>query len=51
MKGLNLDWKKTKLLEIVYSSGQIYQFRNFWDSSEIQNYDYRINVSLQDDYR
>lgn len=46
IKGLNIHWKEPQLLEIQYDEARIFQFKNFWQSAEVQNFRYVLEIRL-----
>lgn len=45
---LTVSWTAERSLEISYDSARIFNFTNFWQSSEIDNFQYVIKVSLRE---
>ena len=45
-ENLEVRWLESKMLEVSYSSGRIYTFTNFWNSREIDNFEYTVNINL-----
>jgi len=39
-------WLQPKLLEISYDKARIFQFSNFWSSSEVEDFSYVIEIKL-----
>jgi len=46
VKDLKITWKDSKLLEIQYEEARILSFKNFWQSREIQNFHYVVEIRL-----
>jgi hypothetical protein len=46
MEKLTLSWKEPRLLEIHYEKGRIFSFQNFWESPDVQNWTYIVEVAL-----
>ena len=46
MEHLNVLWKQPRLLEVSYSKGRIFSFTNFWESADVQNWTYIVEVEL-----
>ncbi len=46
MEHLNVRWKQPRLLEVSYSKGRIFSFTNFWESADVQNWKYIVEVEL-----
>lgn len=44
--GLELKWLEPKFLEIRYKQGRIHKFTNFWQSKEIQDFRYVVELRL-----
>jgi hypothetical protein len=45
---LAITWSGKRTLEISYDSARIFNFTNFWQSSEVDNFQYVIKVSLRE---
>lgn len=43
---LNVKWLHPKLLEISYDKARIFQFSNFWQSSEVKDFSYVVEIRL-----
>jgi hypothetical protein len=53
MRDLKLSWKQTRFLEMHYSKGRVFSFTNFWESADVQNWKYVVELRLMpasDDY-
>jgi hypothetical protein len=46
MDKLTLIWKQSRLLEVSYAKGRIFSFRNFWESADVQNWTYIVELKL-----
>ena len=46
MDKLTMTWKPSRLLDIGYAKGRIFSFRNFWESAEVQNWTYIVELKL-----
>jgi|AntRauTorcE11897_2_1112592.scaffolds.fasta_scaffold11353_2 hypothetical protein len=46
IRNLNMIWLQPKLLEISYDKARIFQFSNFWSSSEVEDFSYVIEIKL-----
>jgi hypothetical protein len=46
IKGLQLHWRESKLLEIQYAKAEIAHFRNIWSEKAVQNYEYVVELQL-----
>lgn len=46
IKNLRLEWKNDKILEIHYDEARIFQFKNFWFSKDVQNFQYVVEIRL-----
>ncbi|MDD5491995.1 MAG: hypothetical protein PHV60_04870 [bacterium] len=44
LDGENLQWVSPKLLEIRYKKARIFAFKNYWESREVDNFDYKIQI-------
>lgn len=42
------SWKAGSNLEISYGSARIFNFTNFWQSAEVDNFNYVVKVVLSD---
>lgn len=47
MEGLSARWKEPRFLEIYYTSGRVYSFRNFWFSENVENFNYIVEARLR----
>ncbi|MBZ9611390.1 hypothetical protein [Rheinheimera maricola] len=45
---LAVAWLGERALEISYDSARIFNFTNFWQSSEVDNFEYVIKVTLRE---
>ncbi len=43
---VTLNWKQSRFLEIRYEKGRIFLFTNFWNSKEVQDFDYVVELRL-----
>lgn len=43
---LTVEWRDNKELEVHFSHGRIFSFTNFWQSSELDEYKYIVNINL-----
>lgn len=43
---LDIYWKENNFLEIKFKKAQIFNFKNFWFSKEVQNYRYIVEIRL-----
>jgi hypothetical protein len=46
MRDLKLTWKQPRLLEVRYSKGRVFSFTNFWESADVQNWKYVVELRL-----
>jgi hypothetical protein len=46
MHDISVRWKQPRFLEIHYTSGRIFFFRNFWNSGAVQNWTYIVELRL-----
>jgi hypothetical protein len=46
LKNFKVEWKESKLLEIHYNEAEIFNFRNFWQSRDIQDFHYVVEAKL-----
>jgi hypothetical protein len=42
-------WKANKQLLITYNKARIFHFTNFWNSNEVDNFDYNVDIDLKRD--
>jgi hypothetical protein len=47
IKALTIVWEKPQLLGIQYDEARILQFKNFWQSAEVQNFRYVVETRLK----
>jgi len=40
----SLSWRKAKFLEMRYRQGRIFQFTNFWQSKDVDNFSYVVEI-------
>ena len=43
---MKLEWNVDKILEIHYDEARIFQFKNFWYSKDVQNFQYVVELKL-----
>src|SRR5437879_8009429 len=41
---LDLHWRESMVLEIAYDQGRIFHFSNFWNSADLDNFRYVVEV-------
>jgi hypothetical protein len=46
IRNLNVNWPHPKLLVISYDKARIFQFSNFWQSSEVKDFTYVVEIKL-----
>ena len=46
VSGLKLAWRESKVLEIHYEEARIFRFSNFWQSKNVDNFSYVVEVRL-----
>ncbi|NLY76123.1 MAG: hypothetical protein GX075_12620 [Firmicutes bacterium] len=44
---IKVFWSEVKLLKIQYKEARIFHFKNFWQSKEIENYSYVVELRLE----
>lgn len=44
LEGESIHWIKPKVLEIIYKKARIINFRNFWESKDVENFGYIVEV-------
>ncbi|MFN8969884.1 MAG: hypothetical protein ACK5XR_14415, partial [Pseudanabaena sp.] len=45
-EGLRITWIENKILEIDCKSARIFRFSNFWQSKEVQDYRYIVEIRI-----
>jgi len=46
VEGLKIFWRQDRFLVIDYAKGRIFKFTNFWESKEVQNARYVVELRL-----
>jgi hypothetical protein len=46
IEGLKVFWKQDKFLVIQYDQGRVFRFSSFWESREVQNFRYVVELRL-----
>ena len=46
LKGLKLNWRDSRLLEIHYEEARIHHFQNMWYHREVSNFQYVVELRL-----
>jgi hypothetical protein len=46
LKNFKVVWNEPKLLEIRYEEARIFKFKNYWQSREVQNFHYIVELKL-----
>lgn len=47
MTGTAISWKSPKFLEVRYEKARVFQFTNFWQSHDVDNFRYIVEVRLR----
>ncbi len=47
VQDLKLKWREPKVLEIYYKEARIFHFSNFWQSKDVQDFSYVVEVRLR----
>jgi hypothetical protein len=47
VEDLQVTWKEPKILGITYKKARIFFFTNFWQSKEVQNFNYVVTIDLE----
>jgi hypothetical protein len=47
LKGLKIAWLQNQLLELRYDEARISQFKNIWQSKEVRDFKYVVELRLQ----
>jgi hypothetical protein len=42
--GLEIKWKESKQLRVEYLNARIFNYKNFWLSKKVDNYEYEVSV-------
>jgi hypothetical protein len=45
-EGLQVVWKRPHFLEVHYKKGRIFSFASFWNSRDVQNFKYEVELRL-----
>lgn len=45
-RNLAIAWRGDRFLDLLYSTGRIFEFQNFWQSSEIDDWTYIVEIRL-----
>lgn len=45
-EGLQVIWKRPRFLEVHYRKGRIFSFASFWNSRDVQNFKYDVELRL-----
>lgn len=46
VKGLSVEWKSDRILNIIYDESRIFHFMNFWQSRDVHNFSYVVELRL-----
>lgn len=46
VKNLNVLWSEWRFLEIHYDEARISKFKNYWESQEVDDYHYHVEIKL-----
>ncbi|WP_146202873.1 hypothetical protein [Pedobacter paludis] len=46
-RNLDIIWRANKRLNIKYDDARIFQFTNFWKSEELDNWNYIVEIDLE----
>jgi len=44
---VSLKWKEPRFLELHYDTGRVFTFKNFWQSAEVSNNSYVVEIRLK----
>jgi len=44
--GLEIVWREQKVLEVRYNKARIFKFSNFWESKDVENFEYVVEIRL-----
>lgn len=47
IQNIRIEWIKDKLLQISFDKARIFHFSNFWQSKEVKNYMYIVEIRLK----
>jgi len=46
LEGLRVIWERPRFLTIHYKKGRIFSFASFWNSRDVQNFKYEVELRL-----
>jgi hypothetical protein len=46
---LKVAWREPRFLELHYSKGRVFSFTNFWQSADLENWTYIVELRLKPD--
>jgi len=46
-ENLFLTWREPRLLELRYTKGRVYKFTNFWQSADVDQFRYVVELRLK----
>jgi hypothetical protein len=44
IEGLNVYWQGAKILKVTYKTARIFKFTNFWQSRDVDNFQYIVKI-------
>ena len=44
VKGFEVNWIRPKYLSITYTAARIFQFTNFWNSKDVDQFNYQVTI-------
>lgn len=44
---IKIEWLQSKLLQISYEQARIFHYSNFWQSREVDNFEYIVEIRLK----
>ncbi|MBW3571960.1 MAG: hypothetical protein KY467_12725 [Gemmatimonadetes bacterium] len=47
ISSLCVEWRRTRLLQLSYDQARIFRFTNFWNSGDIQHFQYVVELRLE----
>lgn len=48
LQNFTVSWQSSKKLVVSFSSGRVFSFTNFWESREVNNFQYVVRIYLRD---
>lgn len=48
VRKLDIDWNNNQIITIEFENARIFQFTNFWHSSNVDNFEFIVDIKLSD---